>query len=61
MKNYKNKEYDHDGMRANIIRYWVQDSLDEISHGIPINLDKFEKKVLNIIKAKNEEEIDNLA
>ena len=60
MKN-KTTKYDFDGMKANIIRYWIQDMLDNLSNGYKIDLDKFEKKVLKIIKASTEQEIDKLA
>jgi hypothetical protein len=58
MKN-KAIKYNHwrDDMKANIIRYWIEDMLDNLSNGYKIDLDKFEKRVLKIIKASTEDEI----
>lgn len=39
--------------KANNIKYMVQDMLDGISRGVGIDLEKFEKKVLTIIKSKD--------
>jgi hypothetical protein len=53
----KRELYDENSMKANIIRYWVQDMLDGISSGNKIDLDKFEKKVLKRIKLPIDHEV----